>query len=57
MIRMTLDSLATPVTMGMLGWTDDQAMLYVGIAFAAGGLYNGIISGVMGSLAHRSESR
>jgi ceroid-lipofuscinosis MFS transporter 7 len=42
-----LNSVATLLTMEMLGWDEQRAIVIVGIGFACAGLYSGLIFSVM----------
>ena len=41
------------MTLDFLAWTEDEAILYVGLAFAGGGLYSGLMYGVIGFLSRK----
>ena len=46
-------SLGTAMTTDMLGWNETTAIIVIGIAFAAAGIYNGVLYALMGFLARK----
>lgn len=52
-----LESVATLLTMEMLGWDEQRAIVIVGIGFAAAGLYSGLIFSVMAPTSRKVGER
>jgi len=50
-------SLGTAMTTDMLGWNETTAIIVIGIAFAAAGIYNGVLYALMGFLARKVGER
>ncbi|EFX78858.1 hypothetical protein DAPPUDRAFT_305114 [Daphnia pulex] len=52
-----LESVATLLTMEMLGWDEQRAIVIVGIGFACAGLYSGLIFSVMAPTSRKVGER